>query len=259
MISNTTTDLEDHLKEIDNRLQALSPPGARVSDEIAIERERVREERESTQQCLTICARFYEHINQVRPNFFEDVSAAQNDHQVIVAKLGRLSSAKRATANTLQECQEKLANITSSLEEHLKAIDNRLQVISPPGALMLGDDAAERERIQEEKDSITQCLAICEQASEQVSQDRTNVFEDVSAAQEAHQLIVATLGDLISAKRVTAGLRAAQWLGQMSDASLQQLSRDRQVGRVAMVKAREPQSEMDAKFEGQYGAGRKLS
>ena len=39
---------------------------------------------------------------------------------------------------------------------------------------------------------------------------RTNVFEDVSAAQDAHQVIAATFGDLISAKRVTAGVGATQ-------------------------------------------------
>jgi hypothetical protein len=47
-------------------------------------------------------------------------------------------------------------------------------------------------------------------------------------------MVVARLGDLISARLVTAGVRSTQWLGQMSDASLQQLSRDR--GGVAMEK-----------------------
>ena len=107
---------------------------------------------------------------------------------------------------------------------------------------MLGEHAAEQERIQDEKDSIKQRLAICAQASEQEDEDRTNVLEDVSTAQDAHQVVVATLGDLISASRVTAGVRSTQWLRQISDATLQQLSRDR--GRVAMGNAMEPQSGM---------------
>ena len=78
---------------------------------------------------------------------------------------------------------------------------------------MSDDDAAERERVQEERDSTKQCLTICAQASEHVGQVRTIVFEDVSAAQGAHQVIVATFRDLISAKRVTAGVGATQWLG----------------------------------------------
>ena len=122
---------------------------------------------------------------------------------------------------------------------------------------MSGEHAAEQERLQEEKDSVKQCLAICSQASEQVGQVRTNVFEDVSTAQDAHQVAVATLGDLISARRVTAGVGSTQWLGQMSDASLQQLSRDR--GHVAMDKYMQPQNGMVEQFEDRYGAGYKLS
>jgi hypothetical protein len=65
--------------------------------------------------------------------------------------------------------------------------------------------------------------------SKQVDKVQTNVFEDVSAAQGALQVIVATSGDLVSAKRVTAEVRAKQCLGQMSDIALQQLSRGREV------------------------------
>lgn len=83
----------------------------------------------------------------------------------------------------LKECQEMVTKTTSDLEEHLEEIDNKLQAISLRGARILGEDTVER-----------------------VDQARTNVFEDVSAAQDAHQVIAATLGDLISAKRVTAGL-----------------------------------------------------
>ena len=56
---------------------------------------------------------------------------------------------------------------------------------------MSDEDAAERKQVQEEWDSTKQCLTICAQASEHVDQVRTNVFEDVSAAQDAHQVIVA--------------------------------------------------------------------
>ena len=105
---------------------------------------------------------------------------------------------------------------------------------------MSDEDAAERRQVQEEWDSTKRCLTIYAQASEYVDQVRTNVFENVSAAQDAHQVIVATLGDLISATRVTADVGATQWLGQMSDTALQQLSRDRRLdlsGRPAIGKA----------------------
>ena len=53
-----------------------------------------------------------------------------------------------------------------------------------------------------------------------MAEERINVFEDIEIAGDEHPPIVATLGDLISAKRVTVGARSTQWLGQMPDASL---------------------------------------
>ncbi|KAJ9667257.1 hypothetical protein H2201_002458 [Coniosporium apollinis] len=165
------------------------------------------------------------------------------------------------TAIAIKEYKEMLTNTTSDLEEHLQHIDNRLQELSR-GTSMQDEDVAEQKRAQEEKESIKQCLAICAQASEHADQVRANVFEDVSADQNAHQVIISTLGDLISAKRVSAGVGATQWLGQMSDASLQQLSRDRGVdlsGRTAVERSMREQNKTVAKFEDQYGAGHKLS
>ena len=58
------------------------------------------------------------------------------------------------------------------------------------------------------------------QASERVNEVRTNIFEEVSAARDAHQVIISTVGDLISARRVTAEVGATQCLGQMDNATL---------------------------------------
>jgi hypothetical protein len=259
MIINTTTDLEDHLQEIDNRLQTLLLQGTRMSDEDAAEREQILEERDSTKQCLAICAQVSEHLDQLRPNAFEDVSAAQGNHQMMVAMLRDLTPAKQVTTHSFKECKEILTKTTSKLEEQLRKIDNRLQNHSLQGTRMLGEVAAERERVQEESESIKQCLSICAQASEEANKVRTNVFEDISAAEESNQVVISTIGDLIFARRVSAAANAIQLVGQMSDASLQQFSRDRGIAyRAATEKAMEQQSEMVAKFQEQYGAGYRL-
>jgi hypothetical protein len=56
IITNTTSDLEKHLQEIDNKLQPFSLQGTRTSDEDRAERAQLREEMDSTEQCLRICA-----------------------------------------------------------------------------------------------------------------------------------------------------------------------------------------------------------
>ena len=103
--------------------------------------------------------------------------------------------------------------------------------------------------MQEGKDNIEQCVIICAQALKKADQVRNNDFEDISAAEDAQQ-VVTTLEDSISARRVTAGNRATQWLGQMSDATLQQLSRD--LGHPAVRDVMKPQiAEIEGRIQSQ--------
>lgn len=162
------------------------------------------------------------------------------------------------TVNRLKEYKTLLANTTSDLEDRFQEINGRLQNLSLQGTTISVEAATEREKVQEEKDSTKQCLTICAQASQHVDQVRTHVFEDISADRDSHQVIISTSGDLIVAKRITAGVGATQWLGQMSDAVIQQLSRDRRLdvsGRAASGSGKEKQIEITAKFQDQFGAG----
>ena len=69
-------------------------------------------------------------------------------------------------------------------------------------------------------------------------------------------MIAATIsGHLISTKRVTAGIRTRQILGQMSDATLQQFLKD---GAIADREASGKAVEDAEAFKGQYEAGRSL-
>jgi hypothetical protein len=92
-----------------------------------------------------------------------------------------------------------------------------------------------------------------EEMDRQVDRVRTNVFEDVSADERAHHIIVSTNGDVISARRVTAKTESAQWLGQMSDATVQQLSRDRASSNIADQGTEEAQEPVAARFKDSYG------
>ena len=255
MVTNTTSDLEEHLQAIDQKLQSLSSQGAKLSSEDSAEREHIQQEMESTRQCLRICAQVSEHMDQVRASAFDATHESLNTHPVIITKLEGYASAKRATSNAIKESKEKFANTALELEESLQKLNNRLEDISRRD-LMSGVTADEHGRVQEEKKVIEHCLRVCARASHQADEVQTNVFEDVTVAQDSHQVVVATLGDLISARRVSAGARSKQWLGQMSDTSLQQISKD--CNKVAMENIVEPESGMTDKFEGRYGTGKPL-
>lgn len=224
LIANTTADLEEHLKQIDDKLHNSSV-AARLSDEDLVQREEIQAEREGTQKCLEICEGVSTYISQIVVPGIDATSSGSS--------LGALStssgvpSARVATADTLQICREQLNNTAARLEKHLLHINNQLGISTSRPISYSAQQGGELEGIQEEIDSLKQCISICTTASKRANQERTNIFEDVSTADDGHQIFVSTIGDLISAKRVTAGSRSTQWLGQMSDESLQTLSRQR--------------------------------
>ncbi|KAI9795427.1 MAG: hypothetical protein M1833_007026 [Piccolia ochrophora] len=223
MIKNTTSDLKEHLQEIDHKLQSFVEDTTRSNEEVA-ERQRMLEEREGTQQCLSICAQVSAHIDRVQPDTVEDVPVSSDANQVSTSTLPHLRPARLLTRNILAECQRGLTITTSELERHLQEIDQRLNYFSLEGS---SERTTEQSSMREELNSVKRCLAICSKAAEQAAHSRTNVFEDVTMRDDGHQVIVSTLGDLVSAKRITVGARSTQWLGQMSDASLQHLSQER--------------------------------
>ncbi|GJP87282.1 hypothetical protein AlacWU_00181 [Aspergillus niger] len=168
---------------------------------------------------------------------------------------------------------------TSDLQEHLQDIKKRLQsfdqhrdpvqdnddisgqsqnltnaMLTDFRARVSSNSAALQGRLME----LTNRLR---QMSEQgiVSKDPTNlnlIKKERKTSDESHQLVVYTIGDLISAKHIITGSKSAQWLGQMSDTSLQQLSRDFR-GQVGIGEEPPTQAEKN-EFNTWYGPGQLL-
>jgi hypothetical protein len=82
---------------------------------------------------------------------------------------------------------------------------------------MSADDATQQQRMRRD-DALV---------SRQVAQAQRVVFEDVSTVEDAHLVIVSTRGDPMSAKRISVGARTSEWIGHMSDQSLQTLTQNR--------------------------------
>lgn len=222
LIANTTADLEEHLKQIDDKLGSPSR-STNLSAEDLVQRQQIQEERDSAQKCLEICEGVLMHISQVYPTVTEHAPTPPGGYLEALTASSGILSARATTTDAFQICKERLNDTAARLEKHLQHINSQLQ--PSPSHPLSGELSSELEGIKEEMDSVKQCISICMQASKRANQERTNVFEDVSTADDGHQVLVSTIGDLISAKRVTAGSRSVQWLGQMSDEALQTLSR----------------------------------
>ncbi|KAF1809595.1 hypothetical protein P152DRAFT_403061 [Eremomyces bilateralis CBS 781.70] len=256
LIDDTVSDLRDHLQEINNKLESLTSQGPSLSIEDSNEVQRIQEEKESTQQCLLICADVAAHVDNTRPKVLENLSTPDDGYQSLMNTSRAQVSARAATAKTLQDCGRMLHSTTSKLEKYLREIENRLDTMDSTAIRPSQHQISEEASIREERDSIQKCIEIVGNASDQADQTRTNEFEDITMADDGHQVIVSTLGDLISARRITVGNRSIQWLGQMSDESLQKLSGDHR--HFVPEKFERAQSGIVAEFGDRHGPGRKL-
>lgn len=255
MIANTSSDLKEHMQDLDERLLAISR-GTHNFDVDDLKQQRIKEERESAQRCLDICIQVSAHIDDVQQNAYVNIARISENNQDPTVKSKKSTQAETVTNNTLNRCKLDLAQTTFEIKEQLHRINDQIRSSSQRHTLS-DEQAAEQERIREELRSVEQSLKICSEAAEKALPDRTHVFEDVLMGDDGDQIIVATFGDLISAKRVTVGSRSRQFLGQMSDASLQQLSQ--KVGSGPLEVDVYQSRETNSPFEGRYGTGRPLN
>jgi hypothetical protein len=240
MIKTTVSDLEDRLEIINKKLNSSLPTSSRSGN--INERRRITEEIESTKQCLNICTDVFKHINGIRPSIFKDIVTPSMNEDFFVT-----------TKQALESCNKTLDNQMQQLQSHLQELSVRLDsFLSSEGTDV--EKSAERQRILDDFSSTQQALNICLEASERASKDRLNIYSDVAVAEDSSQYIISTVGDLISAKNISAGARSVQCMGQLSDESLQKIVASPRL----VVESGEPQTQQGAKFE-RYGAGYTLN
>jgi hypothetical protein len=216
------------------------------------------QERDSTKQCLDICSQVSMHITSVQPNVFENISIPEDSDQAPVTTLIGLISARRATNDALKACESTLSRTASRLQRHLKDVDSELQSLASESSIASSQVGSEQEVLEAEVESTKQALAYMAKKAEDANSSGINVYEHLKLADDCHTVIVSTIGQLISAKYISAGARSTQWMGQMSDESLQGLTRS--LPQRNFSRGSEPHpGAAHMEFEGRYGAGIKLN
>lgn len=253
-IMKTTLNLNQYFQEKDGRLHTLTASGASLSDEDVSERERLKKEMNMTKECLAICAKVFGDLDQVRFKIFEEICATHGLHQP--SHTTHAVSANRILVDGCEDWKGAVTRTATQLQDHFFKV-NSTPLTSAVCESDSGRDATTDDRAQDLDDSMRDCQKICAKAAERVEEARTNIVEDMSAAPDAFQVVVATLGDLLTVRRVKAGERAVQIGGQMSDTSFQQaLEAAAQTSRKT---ARDEQASKGiAQFEDRYGSGHKI-
>ncbi|KAL4862208.1 hypothetical protein BDV12DRAFT_179146 [Aspergillus spectabilis] len=255
MIQNTTSDLQERLNEIEEKLNA-----SRFPDEtnVAIDSEeiqKIEEERQSTTHCLEICKQVSGYIEQYQSERQGRTGkAAGLPHENITHVNSNPSIAQQIAQSSLKSCLQNMDAASTRLQQHLNQLEASLRNSRDPP--VSDQVTCELQKIKEEKETIAQCLNICTNASSLSESTRVNVFEDVASMDDSQQVLVSTIGDLLNAKRISTGMRSLQVLGQMSDDTLQHLSsRQNHPGEnVAGIE----QKDQDKNFQNRHGTGRPL-
>lgn len=183
----------------------------------------MHDEKESIQQCLEICAQVSDYVEGVRRNSLRDTSSP-SDAFSPVSSLTSPGMPWLITAEAFNSAQNGFMSSRRRLLQCLHGVDKELQIaqygLPPPQERQRN----EQRELQEEVESTEESLAICHEASTQANEVRMNIYENISVGDDSQQLIV-TLKDLISAKRIKAGSRALQILGQITPSSLEHVCR----------------------------------
>ncbi|KNG88886.1 hypothetical protein ANOM_003678 [Aspergillus nomiae NRRL 13137] len=219
LIENTKYDLENHLQDIQAMLLSSSETSvASVMD--AVELQRMEEERNSTQKSLDICHQFLAFITQTRANLLGESGLTLNDsHQPYSSATPNLSWL--INAEGLNSTYKEVTSWRLRLLQHLYGFSKNVQA-APLGLLQPNNgQSSKQQSFQEEYKNTEALLAFCQQAEEAANGPRTHHFEDITTGDHSRQVIVTTLNDLISAKRIKSGHQSYQAVGQMSNESIQ--------------------------------------
>ncbi|OQE13512.1 hypothetical protein PENFLA_c047G01560 [Penicillium flavigenum] len=261
LIQDAKDDLEARLEVIDSKLECIVEKSVAQSEPEAAELQSMKEERLSTEKCLQICAQLSDHIDHIQLISDGGGTSLRQDSLDI--------SPETVTNEGLQECKNSLALTAARLEKHMQDVMNRLLAQSKTTTSSKNDEQ-DLARLQDEWNAARQCLDICSRADNHLKEN-VSVIENHGTG-DALQFMVSTNGKILHGKNRAHGWRTRQVGGYLSDASVQQLSRDISTINMSHLKAGDPSStdhstlsprdevkgEMTTEFKQRYGRGFKL-
>ena len=259
LIETTKAELEVHLEVIDGKLEALLGKDMANSDIDISELRVVQEERLSAERCLQICSQLSEHISQIQVD--PESSHSFSGHG------SRDRFPETITDESLQECKRNLSITTATLEKHIRDLTDRL--LAKSKREMTSEEYLDLERLRDEWDTARQCMDICSRADSRLN---ISTIENYATG-DAVQFMVSSNGKVIHGKNRGLGWRTRQVGGHLSDATVQQLSRDmasinlRHVTGedrttpkdAALVSDNEATNKPPSEFMDRYGRGFKLT
>ena len=207
LIADTTSDLDSHLEGLQEKIERLQAGDATAVDDIAMEWHAMLEEKQSTQQGLEMCAELSAQIVQFESKFRERTRDPDRP------------SVHKHVRSGLGEARGSIQSLVTRLQTHQDSIESQLEAMSLEGALS-ETVATQLARLQQTKESVRQCIQIVSEAGD-VADERSNVFEDITLAENSYAFSVSTVNDLVIARRLNLTGRSRHFGGQVNDETVQ--------------------------------------
>lgn len=224
MIDDTKHDLENHLRDINSKLQSLASRDRELSNVVTTELERVENEKDSVERGLEICSQFLAQMNAMRFQTLPAQSTSEGTAGTISPH--DLTLADTITLTALKACSAKLSETMAQLRTHKETAEERLQAdITEPSQDLEPNSELSIQRMQAEVESTNQRLEFCERASAWASSGRVHVVEDITVGDNSQQVCISTLGDLFKIKGANAGDGSIQFIGSTSETALLEIMR----------------------------------
>ncbi|TQV90532.1 hypothetical protein IF1G_10855 [Cordyceps javanica] len=199
LLEAARADLEERLGMIDDKLeqflgQSLSSSSLEDGDVVQI-----REERQSTENSLQLCAELSDHITRIQ------LAQARARSGTGTSKPSSLS--ERITHDGLQECKENLARMADKLAAHEKELfSNLVSKMAHMGSSQ--EAAADIARLRDELESARQSMNLVSSASRELEKS-VSVIEN-HATGDAVQFMVSTNGQILHGTNRGLGWRTRQ-------------------------------------------------
>ncbi|KAF5542796.1 pathogenicity CRX2 [Fusarium mexicanum] len=216
LIETTTIDLEAHLADVKEKLDALAcrAIASPEPDEATIKY--IENERISTEKGLQLCLQLSQHIDQIQLQY-----AVGEGHTPSL--LGPHPTSKRLVSEGLGGCKDYVTFALERLRKHQQKVSGQIGVGS--SSAVPTDDKLLLDNLNDEAEALRHSLDLFSNIDTYLEKKISNI-ENHAEGDDTIQFMVSTDGKPLNGKNHGVGSRLKQAGGHFKEQSLQQISQD---------------------------------
>ncbi|RKK08382.1 hypothetical protein BFJ68_g16683 [Fusarium oxysporum] len=216
LIETTTIDLEMHLADIKQKLDALSCQAIASSEPDEETIKYIENECTSTEKGLQLCVQLSEHIDQLQIQY----AAKERD---TLSPRGPHPTSNMLINEGLGGCKDYIEFALERLRRHRQKVSGRVGTGSP--AAVSPNDKLLLDNLNDEAEALRHSLNLCSNIDTYLEEKISNI-ENHAEGDDTIQFMVSTDGKPLNGKNHGIGSRLKQAGGHFKEESLQQISQD---------------------------------